>query len=83
VSGEGRDRSGSPPRAGVIDPVVNSAYGNNAEVSQLMAATITAQSASDASVITISASPLLRRLGTWAAPSEIPNSCRNPRSPAG
>jgi hypothetical protein len=47
--------------AGAVHPVPNPTYGNNAEASQPMAATITAHNPSEISDIAISASPMLRR----------------------
>jgi hypothetical protein len=59
----------------------NSAYGNNAEASEPMAATITAHNPSEISNIAITAAPALRRRGTSGADrSDVAKPCRDGRS---
>ena len=74
-------RAGRPPHAGLMRRIANSAYGNNAEASAPMAATITAHNPSEISNIAITAGPALRRRGTSGADrSGVAKPCRDDRS---
>ena len=73
-------RAGRPSHAGVMCLIPNSAYGNKAEASEPVAATITAHNPSEISNIAISAAPALRRRGTSGADrSDVAKPCRDGR----
>ncbi len=61
--------------------IPNPAYGNTAEASEPMAATITAHNPSEISNIAITVAPALRRRGTSGADrSNVAKPCRDGRS---